>query len=203
MSLIRTLSIALIWATASQWSVAGPGAHGPNGEHLDAPHQAAGTATASPKLEAQTELFELVATLAGGELSILIDRFETNEPLLNAKVEVESGDLKTQARFHADLGDYAVDDEAMLKRLNQPGSHPLVITVLAGQESDLLDGTLNVTATTVDSAAAHDHVHDQGWSAKAKWLAIGASVLALLAAFLLGRRGNRNVASEKPHGDPL
>jgi hypothetical protein len=201
MSLIRTLSIALIWASASQWSVAGPGAHGPNGEHLDAPHQAAGTATASPKLEAQTELFELVATLAGGELSILIDRFETNEPLLNAKVEVESGDLKTQAHFHADLGDYAVDDEAMLKRLNQPGSHPLVITVLAGKESDLLDGTLNVTTTSVDGAAEQHHVHDQGWGAKAKWLAVGVSALALLAAFLLGRLSSSDVASETLRGN--
>jgi hypothetical protein len=111
--------------------------------------------------------------------------------------------LKTQARFHADLGDYAVDDEAMLKRLNQPGSHPLVITVLAGKESDLLDGTLNVEAAPVDGAVEHGHIHNQGWGAKAQWLAVGVSAMALLAAFWLGRCGRSDIAPEKPHGDPL
>ena len=75
-------------------------------------------------MEAKSETFELVARLGGGELSILIDRFETNEPVLNAQVEVESGKLKAVAKFHADQGDYAVDDAALLGALGQPGAHP-------------------------------------------------------------------------------
>ena len=85
------------------------------------------------RVEANSDLFELVATLAGGELSILIDRFATNEPVLQAQVEVESGALKALAKFHADIGYYAVDDPAMLKKLSTPGEHPLVITVLANK----------------------------------------------------------------------
>ena len=150
---------------------AGPGAHGPNGEHLDAPTTGQANAIqANLQIEAKSDLFELVATLTGGELSILIDRFATNEPVLQAQVEVESGGLKAQAKFHTDIGDYAIDDPAMLKKLSTPGEHPLVITVLAGKDSDLLDAVLRVPA----SSAVHDH--DIHWA----WWALGA-----LAAFAL------------------
>ena len=40
-----------------------------------------------PSFEARSEAFELVGRLQGGELSILINRFATNEPVLNATVE--------------------------------------------------------------------------------------------------------------------
>lgn len=159
----RRLSLA--WALTLFMGVghAAPGAHGPDGEHLDAP-QVASAASSAPRLEATSELFELVARLQGGEFSILIDRFATNEPVLNAQVEVESGPLKAKARFHQDLGDYAVDDPAMLKLLATPGEHPVVITILAGDETDLLDGLLQVGAGQIPQAAAHGHSHggDEG-----------------------------------------
>ncbi len=139
---------ALACAGLPAW--AGPGAHGPGGEHLDAPAAAAGGGQA--RVEASTELFELVGLLYETELSLLIDRYPTNEPLLEAQVEVESGGLKAVARFHADHGDYAVDDERLLALLRQPGEHALVFTIVKGQESDLLDGTL----THADSAAGPD-----------------------------------------------
>jgi hypothetical protein len=167
---------------------AGPGAHGPGGEHLDAPPATASAGTAAPRLEAQTELFELVARLDGGELSILVDRFATNEPVLNASVEVESGGLKAKATFHADHGDYAVDDAVLLKRLSTAGEHALVITVQAGAEADLLDGTLVVGAAPTANAhghgpdAAHDHDHDSGHAVeRALWIG-GAVLLAVVAA---------------------
>ena len=195
--MLRTAMAVLAMLTAlSLPSLAGPGAHGPNGEHLDSPNTAAAGDAISPRLEAKTELFELVATLAGGELSLMIDRFETNEPLLNAAVEVESGGLKAKARFHADVGDYAVDDAAMLKLLNKPGAHALVITVIAGQESDLLDGTLNVLAAPAEGTAAHGH----GWGPSAKWVSAGVLALALLAAFLLRKRSG-SFAFKKINGD--
>lgn len=139
-------------------ALAAPGAHGPNGEHLDGPVAQAG-ASAAPRLEARSELFELVATLSGGELSILVDRYETNEPVLGANVEVEAGALKAVARFHGDHGDYAVDDPALLQALAKSGEHALVFTIQAGQEADLLEGTLRVGAAPAD-AAADDHGHD-------------------------------------------
>lgn len=117
---------------------AGPGAHGPNGEHLDAPAAAAGAVV--PRLETFTEAFELVGQLSGGELSIMIDRYETNEPVLNGTLEVQYKNLKATAKFHADMGDYAVDDPALLAAISKPGAHPLLFTLVAGEESDLLEG---------------------------------------------------------------
>lgn len=203
---LSVLAVLALLSLLSLPSFASPGAHGPNGEHLDTPNSAGAGGAASPRLETKTEQFELVASLAGGELSILIDRFETNEPLLNALVEVESGGLKAKARFHADIGDYAVDDEAMLKLLGKPGSHALVITVIAGKESDLLDGTLNVLNAVADGAAhghghdgVHDEAHGQGWGATAKWLG-GVLALGLLVAFVLRKRSG-SFAFKKFNGD--
>jgi hypothetical protein len=140
---------------------ASPGAHGPNGEHLDTNQAGSAAVSTAPRLDAKSELFELVARLDGGELSILIDNFATNEPVLKANVEVESGSLKAKAKFHADLGDYAVDDPAMLKLLSAPGEHPVVITILAGEQTDLLDGVLRV-GPGQPQEAAHGHSHGGG-----------------------------------------
>ncbi|MDP3605985.1 MAG: hypothetical protein Q8R59_09610, partial [Polaromonas sp.] len=52
---------------------AAPGAHGPNGEHLDAPAASGGAVNAAPRFEAQSDLFEVVGRLQGGELSMLIN----------------------------------------------------------------------------------------------------------------------------------
>lgn len=169
-------------------SWAGPGAHGPNGEHLDAPPTGMANARqAGLRIDAQSELFELVATLAGGELSILIDRFASNEPVLQAQVEVESGGLKAKAQFHADMGDYSVDDPAMLKKLSEPGEHPLVVTVLAGKDSDLLDAVLRVPAPP----APHDRgIPGSGWA----WGGAAALALLGLAAMRLRKPRHRLLA---------
>jgi hypothetical protein len=165
-------------------ALAAPGAHGPNGEHLDGPAQA-GTTSAAPRLEAKSELFELVATLSGGELSILVDRYETNEPVLAGRVEVESGPLKAVAKFHADHGDYAVDDPKLLAALAKPGEHPLVFTVAAGEHTDLLDGTLRVLP------AQDDHAHAQDLFTPGRIAAAAAVLLAIAAAVVAMRRRRR------------
>jgi hypothetical protein len=137
------------------------------------------------RIEANSDTFELVGTLAGGELSIFIDRFVTNEPLLQAQVEVESGALKAQAKFRAKIGDYKIDDPAMLQKLSTPGEHPLVITVIAGKDNDLLDAVLRVPATL----AVDDHHFHWEW-----WALGGFAALVLLgiaAARLRNQRQRR------------
>lgn len=173
--------VAFATTLATQPALAAPGAHGPNGEHLDVPSAAGGSSTA-PRIEAKSEAFELVGQLSGGELSILINRFETNEPVLGATVEVESGNLKAKAPFHADHGDYAVADEAFLKAMAKPGAHSLVVTIAAGNEADLLEGTLTVPEE------AHDHAHEGlSWRAWALG-AVGAALLAAGVSRVLRRR---------------
>jgi len=180
------LSLLALLFTASAF--AAPGAHGPNGEHLDGPAPSIGPSDAAPRLEARSETFELVGRLQSGEFSMFINRFETNEPVLNAQVELETGILKAAARFHADLGDYAVDDKAVLAALNTEGPKAMVITIIAGDESDLLEGTLGTASNARTGAQARERGlgHGHGLSAKA-WLAVALALLLVLAV-LLGRR---------------
>lgn len=170
---------------------AAPGAHGPNGEHLDAPAQSASGGAGAPRIETRTETFELVGRLQGGELSIFINRFETNEPVLDATVELDAGALKAKAPFHSDLGDYAVDDAAFIEAISKPGQHPLVIMVVAGADADLLEATLNVPAGAAPQADDHPH----GWWESRIALYGVLSVAALLgAAAVLVRRKRSRVA---------
>ncbi len=155
-------------------------AHGDDDHGAKAP---AAATSAVPRLEAHTELFELVARLEADELSLMIDRYASNEPLLNASVELESGGLKAKAKFHADIGDYAVDDPAFLKLLATPGEHPLVITVQAGSEADLLDGVLRVNKESEAS-----DVHSGHADGRSRWLWAGLAVPLIAAAAWWRRR---------------
>jgi hypothetical protein len=187
-STLRTAVLAAALLAAQAF--AAPGAHGPNGEHLDGPVQQARTA-ASPRAETKSELFELVATLAGGELSVLVDRYETNEPVLDAKVEVESGALKAVAKFQADYGVYSVDDAAMLQALARPGEHPLVFTIAAGPQTDLLDATLEVGA----AQAAHDE-HAHLFTPRRATAAGVVLLLAAVGVFAMRRRSRARGVSQ-------
>ena len=111
----------------------------------------------------------------------MIDRYETNEPVLNGALEVQYKNLKAKAKFHPDLGDYAIDDPALLAAISTPGAHPLLFTLVAGEESDLLEGTLTVATAAED----HGHAHAGG-----RWLlpAIAALLLVAVAAVLVARR---------------
>jgi hypothetical protein len=194
------LSTLLLVATSS--SMAAPGAHGPNGEHLDGPTTMR-AASALPRVEAQSEAFELVAELRPTELAIVVDRYETNEPVLGAKLEVESGSLKAVAAFRAEQGDYAVTDAAMLKALAAPGEHGLVFTLVAGKDSDLLDGTLVGSAGGVVTAAAkddhghahggddHGHGHDHELE-RAAWIGAGVAALGLIGGIAWWRQRRRD-----------
>jgi hypothetical protein len=173
-------------------SFAGPGAHGPGGEHLDQP---AGTQAVSsrPRVEAQTDLFELVATLAANELSILVDRYETNAPVLGADIEVESGGRKAKAKFQADQGHYTVEDPAFLKMLATPGEHALVFTLNAGNDADLLNGAL-VTASWESHAPSRGAGLLRAIRGNPIGLAIIVAALGALAGFLWLRKRGSGVA---------
>jgi hypothetical protein len=151
---------------------AGPGAHGPNGEHLDSSAATLKTSGLSPRFEAQSELYEVVGTLLKEELSLLIDRFETNVPVRKATVEVAIGNLKAQAKYHDDVGDFSIDDETLLKELWKKGTHPLVISIIEEADSDLIDVKLNVG----DEVVSHHHFD---------YAHVGTALLGLLAALAL------------------
>jgi hypothetical protein len=199
-ALFRPLApAALALLLAASPALAGPGAHGPNGEHLDAPTtRRAGPAL--PRLEARTETFELVAELRAAELVIVVDRYETNEPVLGAKLEVESSGVKTVAAFRAEQGDYAAIDAALLKALAAPGEHGLVFTLVAGSDSDLLDGTLVTAAAQGNQGHSHgvdDHGHHHELE-RAAWVGAGIAALGLLGG--IGWWRQRRSGASQPVG---
>lgn len=187
--LAAALSTLLLFTNTP--TLAAPGAHGPNGEHLDGP-TAVRAASALPRIEARSETFELVAELRAAELTVVVDRYETNEPVLGAKLEVESGALKAVATFRAEQGDYAVADAAMLKALAASGEHGLVFTLVAGQESDLLDGTLvNPAGGAAAGGASDHHAHDPELE-RAAWLGAGVAALGLVGGIAWWRQRRRD-----------
>lgn len=103
-----------------------------------------------PVAVAESESFEAVGRLTVEGMSWFIDRADTNAPVLNAELELESGGKAVKAQFRPERGDYLVADEKWLQPLRQPGDHPLVLTLLAGSDSDLLSGGLHVD-TPVDA----------------------------------------------------
>jgi hypothetical protein len=187
MNLLKFIFIYLLGLSAA---LASPGAHGPNGEHLDAPAGGARVhGNTGPRIDTFTESFELVGRLQDGELSILIDRYETNEPVLNGKLEAEVDGLKASATFHADHGDYAIADEAFLKAISKPGKHALLFTLTAGAETDLLEGTLEVRPESQHAAHAEPH----GVSLTHRTWAIGGIVIFIaFAALVMSLRRRKN-----------
>ncbi|MEJ7804664.1 MAG: hypothetical protein WKG03_01920 [Telluria sp.] len=180
---MKFIAFIIVALSLMAGALANPGAHGPNGEHLDGPANA-GPVGNAPQVETFSEVFELVGKLSGGELSVMIDRYETNEPVLNGKLEVQYKGMKALAKFHADMGDYAIDDEKMLKALSMPGKHALLFTFIAGDDSDLLEGTLEVKARAVE-----EHQHTPYW----KWAALTATAAgaAITLFFFLRRRARK------------
>lgn len=193
-ALQRPMWLAGLLLALAGTAAAGPGAHGPNGEHLDAPTASASVSTL-PRLEARSETFELVAELRAAELAIVVDRYETNEPVLGAKLEVESGGLKAVAPFRAEQGDYTVADAALLKALAAPGEHGLVFTLVAGAESDLLDGTLVAAAA---AQGDHGHSHDDHDLERAAWIGGGGiATLGLLGGIAWWRQRRTGTSTMK------
>lgn len=168
--------------------LAAPGAHGPNGEHLDSPPSMR-SATTLPRIEVHSEIFELVGEVRPGELSIYIDRYDTNAPVLDAQLEIEAGGVKAAASFRAAQGDYVTNDASLLTTLAAKGAHTLVFTLVTPTDSDLLEGTL-VAGTSPRAGVAADPAqhdgHDHALERALWWL--GGIVAAGLLGGMVWRR---------------
>ncbi len=144
----------------------------------------AASATLAPRIDAQSETFELVAVLDGTKLTIFLDRFASNEPVPNAKIEIESGAYKAVAQPGSD-GAYTAPADVLAK----PGQYPLVFTVQAGDASDLLNGTLTIPQPAGQVAHGFD------WSKWLVWIASGAIVVVAVFLQLLRRSRKSRAAA--------
>ena len=135
---------------------------------------------AVPVAVLESEVFEAVGRLQEEGLSWFVDRVDSNVPVLGAAIEVEAGGRTAKAVFRAEQGDYLIADADWLKALRRPGGHALVLTVVSGEESDLIAGELQVEGVAKAAVAT-------AWPAAA-W-AVPLAFAAVLFAWWRRRRG--------------
>jgi hypothetical protein len=128
----------------------------------------------------ESEAFEAVGRLQEEGLSWFVDRADSNAPVLGAAIEVEAGGRTAIAVFRSERGDYLIADADWLKPLRQAGEHALAMTLVAGEESDLLAGELRVEGAAKAAAGT-------AWPLAA-W-AVPLAFAALLFAWWRRRRG--------------
>lgn len=105
-------------------------------DHGDAP---AAVAQTLPRVQARSDVFELVAVASGHKLTIYLSDFKTNAPVPEATVEVAFEGKSAPATRRGE-GVYQITADW----LDVPGAKPLVFTVLTPAVSDLLDGVLEI-----------------------------------------------------------
>ena len=111
---------------------------------------AAEVTTSNPRVAAQSDAYELVGILRGGQLAVYLDRFATNEPATDAKLTVTvGGDEDVQA-------EKAADDTYTVPSGKFAGEGPLeLIFAISGPGGDdLLIGTLQLPAKGAAAAPA-------------------------------------------------
>lgn len=143
MRLHHLLAAAILFAGLL---AAAPAAFAHAGHDDETPASPAGTG--APRIEAHSDLFELVGVAREGALVLFLDRFATNEPVERAVLEVGVGDKTMVAEPQPD-GTYLL----RAPWLAQPGKYELVVTVTAGEEADLLNGTLELPEAPHAAAA--------------------------------------------------
>lgn len=146
------------------------------------------TAQQAPRAQAATELFELVAVADDARLMLYLDRFESNEPVAGAQVDVESGTLQAAAT-EVEPGIYQVLTDVF----GRPGAHALTIDVRAGSDGDLLAVTLEGAAASVHSApfAPSGLAAAAAWNRPITWGAYGATLVAGAGLIVWWRNGRQ------------
>ena len=174
---VLMVALAVVLTTFFSYAWAGDG-H----DHGDAP--AAATGTAAPRLTSHSDLFELVGMVEGNEMKIYLDRFTTNEPVTDAKIEVEIGNIKGIAAAQAD-GSYIFKNDVFTK----PGDLSVSFTVIAGKDADLLAGDLKI------DGPIDDHAHDENAKPWLRWAAYAGGALLLAAIVFVAMRRRRRAAT--------
>jgi len=173
------LCVVLTSVVLSSMVYASPGAHGPNGEHLDTSNSV--LASANPKFESFTETFELLGELFESQLVIYLHDFKTNVPIEGASIELESGQLSANTEYSDTLKAYLLTDQKMLELLNADGSHEIVLTIMTQGSGDLLVANLDITkAHTTNDHNNEDHHH-------IPWFEIFIVLVVFCVGFLFGR----------------
>lgn len=169
---LRAWTTAIGLSTMTALAIAGEG-H----DHGEAPSAAAEPSLA--RFETASDQFELVGVLDARKLTLYLDRSADNSPVKNATLEIELAG-KTVPVKPTGEGMF----EATLATEPEEGEYPVIATVVAGQESDLLAAELDVHET------AHDPSADKGrTSPMSTWLrwALPGLLVVAIGLFLVQR----------------
>jgi hypothetical protein len=103
---------------------------------------------AAPTLTAVSENYELVAIVQGRQMTVYLDQFESNAPVINADLDFDFSGTSVKATRNAD-GTYSV---ALPKNVDLKSSIPVTITILAAAGPDLLSGDLVIPKSETHSS---------------------------------------------------
>lgn len=135
-------------------------------------------ASALPRVESESESFELVGVLQpGGVLLIYLDRWADNTPVDGAiTVTIDGQEVAAERQG---IGILAL----RYPRLTQPGATDLIFSIAAGEEMDLLTGRLEIPEPPAASVAVH------GWldALREAPMLLAGGIGLLLAGLVLGR----------------
>lgn len=128
-----------------------------------------------------SEIYEAIIEPHGDHYAIWLDRYDTNEPVTGAKIEVTLDDGTPLQAKEAEPGVYDVD---VPEGGNTDGAVNFQLVITAAPGDDLLGGTL-------EAATEDEHAHEGTLAGFGNlWLVMGAAVLVvLIAAVALRRRG--------------
>ncbi len=174
------MKIAALLLSATLLAAASPVRAHDGHDHGDAAPKP--VALLAPRAESATQDFELLLVAGTGRFTLYLDRFATNEPVVAATVDVESGPNRARAKEVAP-GTY----EAQAPWLTRGTRHDLIVTVEAGTTSDLLPVTLDMPAAAAAAPAPHVHTLAEDLIEYGTYAA-GAVVLVLGVVLLLRRR---------------
>jgi hypothetical protein len=121
----------------------------------------------APTLTAVSENYELVAIVKARQMTVYLDQFASNTPVVDADLDFDFSGTVVKATRNAD-GTYSV---ALPKKVDLKSSIPITIMILAAAGADLLSGDLVIPQSETHSS----------WSA----LWVVAIVVACLIALLL------------------
>ena len=181
----KSATTVLFSALALAVSLTSTGASAHGGEDHSHDEKPVAETSANPRVEATSELFEIVGIPTGagnGKLVLHLNDFWSNAPIPKATIEVTARDVTTKATERQGL--YELD----APWVKTPGRYDLTFAVTAGDTSDLLIGTLNIPAAPAP-ADQHNSLWDHiaplpQFASIPTWLPASAVVVTLLLAVL-------------------
>lgn len=176
--ILLALISSMVFTTAA---IAGPG-------HS---HDEPAAPTASnpiPKLQAHSEIFEIVGMVEGSKLRLFLDDYATNAPIPNARIEIEASSTASPAKTIKTVVQTDATGEALVSdvALANPAPWSFVFTIAKADKTDLLSADIDLSAPKeVDAAHVDEPTSMGGKFGLWPW---GLLVLAVLVVLVMAVR---------------